>query len=197
MDKATTKRFLLQSVIVLGKFYGLFGIFIAIGYVLSRWDHTFHVFNYDINFQNFIMEVFPGFLAQSVGFVSSLLGINVSVHGTNVQFQTFNRFGYTIISDCAGYFVMLIYSAAVIAFPSRITDKIYGLLLGIPSLYFINVTRLVFIGLICSKYHQWFDYLHEYMWQGIFIVFVIGVWIVWRQYIVRDDVPIAQSRKKK
>jgi exosortase/archaeosortase family protein len=193
MDKATRKRFVIQSATVLGKFYGLFAIFIALGYFLSRWDHTFHILQYSFNFKDFILVTFPGFLAASVGFVAELLGLEVRVHDVSVHFRTYNGFGYTIISDCAGYFVMLIFSAAVIAFPSRITDKIYGLLLGIPSLYFINVTRLVFIGLVCSKYHFLFDYLHEYMWQGIFIVFVIGIWIVWRQYIVRDDVPITKT----
>lgn len=196
MDKSTKIKFLIQSGKVLFRFYGLFALFIGIGYLLSRWDHSFLIFGHSLNFKNFIIRTFPEFLAQSVGFVSTLLGIQVTVSGENVHFLTFNTFGYSIISDCAGYFVMLIYSAAVIAFPSRITDKILGLALGVPSLYFINITRLVFIGLVCSKYKKLFNYLHEYLWQGIFIFFVLGLWIVWRQYIVRDDVPITRLLDK-
>ncbi|OGL47374.1 MAG: hypothetical protein A2161_06855 [Candidatus Schekmanbacteria bacterium RBG_13_48_7] len=185
MDKATKRKFTIQSASILLKFYGLSTIFIVTGYLLSRWDHTFQVFNYSLNFKTFILKTFPGFVAQSVGFVANLLGINVSIHGEKVQFLTFNGFEYPIIPDEAVYFVLLIFSAAVIAFPSKTTDKIYGLFLGIPGLYFINITRLVFIGLVSSKHHACFDYLHEYVWQAIFIVLVIGLWIVWLHYIVR------------
>lgn len=164
------KHFLKQNVVLI-KFYLYFFYLLGLLYFMAHWDIT----------ANLLAEELPALIASMVGYCLNVIGFPVKVSTTTIQMQ---GFAYRIIYHCSGLFLMIIYSAAVVAFPATIKEKIIGLLFGNPILFFTNVLRLVMLGIVGSRWPQYFEASHEYLWQGIFIIFVIFLWLIWKEKMV-------------
>ena len=84
---------------------------------------------------------------------------------------------------------MSIFVAAVLAFPTTLMRRAIGAVAGLGLLYGINILRLATLGVIGalddSPGQKWFNFIHEYVWQGIFIVFVVAVWMLWIEVVVK------------
>ena len=78
---------------------------------------------------------------------------------------------------------MIIYLAAVLLFPLPWWKRAAGAVGGVVLLYVINVVRLVmlaYIGAIDeSPGDRWFTFAHEYVWQAVYLVIVVLVWLGW------------------
>ena len=100
-------------------------------------------------------------------------------------------FPFTVVPDCGAIPSMSIFFAAVLAFPTRWWKRIVGIVTGIPILYLVNCFRLACLAVIGSLDRgsghggKVFTFAHEYVWQGIYIVFVVAVWMIWVEYVVR------------
>ena len=99
------------------------------------------------------------------------------------------QFSFQVVPDCGAIPSISIFIAAVLAFPAPIRHRIIGLIVGTAMLYVINVGRLstlAYIGAVdTSPGSKWFHFVHEYIWQGIFIIFVVAVWMAWIELVVR------------
>ena len=64
-----------------------------------------------------------------------------------------------------------------------------GRVVGVGLLYGVNVSRLTMMAMIGAADNtvgsRWFNFAHEYVWQGIFIIFVVAVWMAWIEFIVK------------
>lgn len=99
-------------------------------------------------------------------------------------------FSFTLVPDCGAIPSMSIFIAAVIAFPARWWKRIAGVLAGVPLLYAVNLGRissLGYLGAVEGKDLKWFDFAHHYVWQGIFIIFVVALWMAWIEFVVRRE----------
>jgi archaeosortase B (VPXXXP-CTERM-specific) len=101
----------------------------------------------------------------------------------------FGSFAVEIIEECTGLYEMLIYSAAVFAFPTSLVKKGIGLLMGVPILYAINVARIVFLICVGRYYPGTFDFMHLYFWQATLILMITSVWLLWIFQVVRREGP--------
>jgi exosortase/archaeosortase family protein len=96
-------------------------------------------------------------------------------------------FSFVVVPDCGAIPTMVIFVAAVLAFPTRWWRKFLGVALGVPLLYGINTLRLTVLAVIGA----WdgggaiFKFAHEYVWQGIYIIFVVVVWLAWVELLVK------------
>ena len=96
-------------------------------------------------------------------------------------------FSFVVVPDCGAIPTMVIFVAAVVAFPTRWWKKLLGVVLGIPFLYGINTLRLSVLAVVGAWDHGGaiFTFAHEYVWQGIYIIFVVLVWLAWVELLVR------------
>ncbi|MDK1021956.1 MAG: hypothetical protein QGD90_10015 [Candidatus Hydrogenedentes bacterium] len=98
------------------------------------------------------------------------------------------QFSITLVPDCGAIPSISIFLAAVIAFPTLIVHRVIGVVVGTMVLYAINVGRLgtlMYIGAIdTNSGGKWFTFAHEYVWQGIFLIFVVAVWMAWIEFVV-------------
>ncbi|MBP8131693.1 MAG: archaeosortase/exosortase family protein [Candidatus Hydrogenedentes bacterium] len=98
-------------------------------------------------------------------------------------------FVFIVVPECGAIEVMAIFLAAVIAFPTRWWKRFVGLVAGLPIMYLVNVLRLsclAVVGALDVTPDRWvFSFAHEYVWQTVYIVFVVAVWLVWIEYVVR------------
>lgn len=100
-------------------------------------------------------------------------------------------FIFVVIPDCGAIPTMVIYLAAVLAFPTRWWKRLVGVLAGLPILYGVNVLRLACLGVIGSYTGagEEFDFYHEYVWQGLYILFVVALWLIWMEVVVKGRRP--------
>ena len=108
----------------------------------------------------------------------------VSYAGNLVVFQGFS---VKIIVECTGIFEIMIFSAAVLAFPTSIRKKAIGLFLGAPLLYLFNVVRIIVLILVGRYWFSIFDFMHIYFWQATLILMITSVWLLWIFKVVRDE----------
>ena len=79
---------------------------------------------------------------------------------------------------------VLIFLAAMIAYPAGWVKKLVGAGLGIPLLYVVNIIRMVMITFIGNWSPATFDFLHLYFWQVAMILIILAVWILWIEKVV-------------
>lgn len=88
---------------------------------------------------------------------------------------------------CNGLEAVMIYSVAVIAFPSSWKKRLYGILAGFILIQLINILRIA--GLAYSGIHlrKLFEYIHIYVAQGMMIAVSLGIFFIYIVYAKADD----------
>lgn len=120
--------------------------------------------------------------AGILGALFSLGGARVVVDGAVV---TINGFSLEIIDECTAVFSSIVYSACILAYPTTLKNKGLGVAFGVPLLYAINMVRLSVITLVGLSAPHLFEFVHVYLWQASFIIFVVVIFILWLKLIVK------------
>jgi exosortase/archaeosortase family protein len=87
---------------------------------------------------------------------------------------------------CNGLEAFLIYTVGILAFPSKVMTKIWGILGGFLLLQFLNVLRIVGLGLIGIYFKNFFDTFHIYVAQGIMIAISVVLFLIWLHYVNQE-----------
>jgi exosortase H (IPTLxxWG-CTERM-specific) len=111
--------------------------------------------------------------------ILSVLGIASTCKGSIIELFSISldiKFG------CNGLEAVMIYSVAVIAFPSSWKKKLVGIAAGFVVIQFVNILRIV--GLAYSGIHarNLFEYIHIYIAQGMMIAISLGIFFIWLNY---------------
>jgi len=122
--------------------------------------------------------------ADVTGFCVKLFGLTVRVSGRVVSLSNFS---IEVVGECTGLYEMLIFLAAMIAYPSSWNKKLIGAGLGIPFLYVINIVRMVFIVIVGNWSPKTFDFMHLYFWQVAMILIIVSTWILWIEKVVHYE----------
>ncbi|HEV3190975.1 MAG TPA: hypothetical protein VGY54_10785 [Polyangiaceae bacterium] len=105
--------------------------------------------------------------AHLAGGALSLVDSSVHVVGTDIL----GRFNLTFAMNCDAMDVFILFSSAVIAFPSTARRRTVGLAAGLLALVAINVVRIVSLYLVGVHFPSAFEFCHVDLWP-IFIVAV-------------------------
>jgi exosortase H (IPTLxxWG-CTERM-specific) len=122
------------------------------------------------------IEPFTAGVARASGVGLNLLGQHVTLQGTVIQGS---RFAVNIRNGCNGVEAMLIYLAAVLAFPASWRARLLGLGLGIVAIQAVNLVRVIALYLTGVYFPKLFDASHTVVWQSIVILFGVLLWILW------------------
>jgi exosortase/archaeosortase family protein len=87
----------------------------------------------------------------------------------------------TVNHECTGIFVCVLFASFVLAYPASWLARLAGFGIGIPLFFSVNVLRLAMLARIVEVYPGAFFYFHEYVWQGIFMLFVLIGSIAWAE----------------
>ena len=122
------------------------------------------------------IEPLTGGIARVSGAVLNVLGQKVTMTGTVIRSP---RFAVNIRNGCNGVEAMLIFLAAVLAFPASWKSRLAGLGLGIVAIQVVNLIRVVVLFLTGVYFPKIFDTSHTVIWQTIVILFGVMLWIFW------------------
>ena len=123
-----------------------------------------------------VIEPFTSGVAGLSGGALNLLGQGVHRAGTMLQSP---RFAVNIRNGCNGVEAMLIFLAAVLAFPAPWKFRLLGLALGAVAIQAINLVRVVALFLTGTYLPKLFNASHTVIWQSIVILASVLLWIYW------------------
>ena len=125
-----------------------------------------------------VIEPFTAGIAKVSGAVLDGIGQNVRMEGTVIRNP---EFAVNIRNGCNGVETMLIFGAAVLAFPAPWRARGIGLALGILAIQGINLVRVVALFLTGVYFPSWFDSSHTVIWQSVVVASGVLLWIFWAQ----------------
>jgi exosortase H (IPTLxxWG-CTERM-specific) len=136
-----------------------------------------------------VIEPFTGGIARVSGATLDLLGQDVRMQGTIIRGS---RFAVNIRNGCNGVEAMLIFLAAVLAFPAPWRARLLGLAIGVVAIQAVNLVRVVALYLTGAYFPSFFDASHTVVWQTIVILFSVLLWILWANRLGAPREPAPQ-----
>ncbi len=122
------------------------------------------------------VEPFTGGVAKASGVALKVIGQDIEMRGTIIRSP---KFAVNIKNGCNGIETMIIFLAAVLAFPSPWKARGIGLVLGFLAIQAINLVRVVALFLTGAYFPALFDSSHTVIWQTIVILCGVLLWIFW------------------
>lgn len=107
---------------------------------------------------------------------------DVALRGNRLAFD---GFWVQVVEACNGVLPTTIYLAAVFAFPTSWRARLWGAAIGIPTIFVVNLIRVVSLLVLGAYWPSVFEQVHIYVWQTLVVAFSMGVWIFWAEYFVR------------
>jgi len=126
------------------------------------------------------LSLLKNLTASILGAILSLGGADVEVNGAALSV---NGFGLEIIDECTAVFSSIVYCSCVLAYPTTLKNKGLGIAFGVPSLYAINIFRLIVLTFVGISYPGIFEFVHVYLWQASFIIFVVVIFLAWLHFL--------------
>lgn len=115
-------------------------------------------------------------LAGAATWLAGLTGSHASVHGDEIAV------GLLMIHinfECTGVYVLLILFVFLFAYPAEWRQRLLGCALGTVALQALNVVRIALLVRVAEARPALFDSMHEYVWQGLFLVLTVAYAMAW------------------
>ncbi len=81
--------------------------------------------------------------------------------------------------ECTGVYVLLILAVFLLAYPATWRARLGGVALGVVALQALNIFRIAVLVRVAEVQPALFDYMHEYVWQGLFLVLTVAYAMAW------------------
>jgi len=132
------------------------------------------------------LPVYRGFLygpllvaiARVTGFILRVFGMEAHASGTTIVAPVFS---VKVIAACSGIFAYVLFVAAVLAYPCKLKEKTIGIGLGVPTIFAVNLVRMVSLFYIGAYLPQFFEAAHLLFWQALMIAIAVLIWLFWAQ----------------
>ena len=122
------------------------------------------------------MDVVAGWTAQWTSVALNLFGSSTSANGTILAS---GDFAVNTVAECTAVGPFVLFTGAVIAYPSALRDKGLGVFLGLFILALVNLFRIMSLFWIGSTYPKYLDVAHLLIWQTGIILLAIILWLFW------------------
>jgi exosortase H (IPTLxxWG-CTERM-specific) len=119
---------------------------------------------------------FTSAIARVSGAILNALGEPAAVSGTEIRSPSF---AVRIENGCNGLETVLLFAAAVLAFPAPWKRRLAGLLLGFAAIELVNLVRVVSLFLIGVHRPALFSASHTVLWQSFVVLFGVLLFLSW------------------
>jgi archaeosortase B (VPXXXP-CTERM-specific) len=94
---------------------------------------------------------------------------------------------WNVTSECTAVNAVFLFISFVVAYASRIRSKLLGFVAGIPLILAVNILRLVALGWVTEYWPRQARLFHDYVWETVFVFFIIALWLVWINVVVNRE----------
>ena len=91
--------------------------------------------------------------------------------------------GVEIGAPCDGLSLFALFAIFIAFFPGPVRNKLWFVPLGIILLHGVNISRVISLTFIQSKYSEWLAFNHDYTFTVLVYGVVFGLWVVWATYL--------------
>ena len=91
--------------------------------------------------------------------------------------------GVEIGAPCDGLSLFALFAIFIAFFPGPVRNKLWFVPLGIILLHGVNISRVISLTFIQSKYPEWLAFNHDYTFTVLVYGVVFGLWVVWATYL--------------
>jgi exosortase/archaeosortase family protein len=118
------------------------------------------------------------FTTIASAYLMKMAGLNptLSLVGDQIGLDSRNLI---ITLECTAIFIMALYWSLIAAYPATLKRKLVGLAVGLTTIIFANLLRLLFLAAVSEKLPGYFDYVHDFLWQVAFVLLTAGLWLGW------------------
>ena len=128
--------------------------------------------------QQYLVLPWTTLLAQACVAIVTGFDANVAAIG-KVLWNPASGFGVSIEPGCNGVEACIILFAAIVAFPATWKHRAWGLGLGFIAVQALNVVRIISLFYLGQWNQSAFRIAHEFLWQGLIMLDVLVVWLIW------------------
>jgi exosortase H (IPTLxxWG-CTERM-specific) len=118
--------------------------------------------------------------ATSSGWIMNIWGAGATVVENTLMTS---QYSINVVDGCNGVYATAILISGIVAYPSKITHKALGALIGIIAIFVLNLVRVISLFYFGQYYPDIFREAHVYVWQPIIILWAIYIWDFWRRKI--------------
>jgi len=115
-------------------------------------------------------------IARVSGGLLNVLGERVTVAGTEIHS---GAFAVQIENGCNGLEAILLFAAAVLAFPAPWRRKLVGLIVGFAAIQTLNLVRVVSLFWIGAHRPEFFSSSHTVLWQSAVVLASVLMFLAW------------------
>ena len=108
--------------------------------------------------------------------ILNIFGMETTALKENISSQ---RFSVNIARGCDAMEAMALFASALLSFPAKWKFKLIGFFSGIALLFSLNILRVVTLFLTGVYFPKAFEIMHVEVWQVVFIIFALGLWVFW------------------
>jgi len=123
-----------------------------------------------------VVVPFTAAIARVSGAILNALGEPATVAGTEIRSPAF---AVQIENGCNGLETVLLFAAAVLAFPASWKRRLAGLVLGFAAIELVNLLRVVSLFWIGVHRPALFSASHTVLWQSLVVLFGVLLFLSW------------------
>ena len=129
-----------------------------------------------------VIDVNGGYTRGVVAATSKVLGILNIPSTSSGSIIRLPSIALDVKFGCNGLEAVMIYSVAVIAFPSSWKRRLIGIAAGFAVIQVVNILRIAGLAYTGVHFPGLFEYVHIYIAQGIMIAVALGIFFVYLGY---------------
>lgn len=124
-----------------------------------------------------LLEPLQHLLAAAGAMGGRLLGADVVAHGAYIKVGP--QLSMHVNHECTGIFVLILWGALLFARRPPWRRGLAGFAAGVLLIQAVNIARLATLAAVVQRWPGLFDYMHEYVWQGLFVALVAVMAASW------------------
>lgn len=128
--------------------------------------------------------------AHVVSSILNLTGIQNTVDHNIIHLRNDT---WNVTSECTAINAVFLFISFILAYSSSFRSKALGLAGGIPLIIIVNVVRLVALGWVTEYWPNQAHLFHDYVWEVIFMFFIVALWFSWISLVVNREKTAAVS----
>ena len=94
---------------------------------------------------------------------------------------------WNVTSECTAVNAVFLFISFILAYTSSLKSKALGLVSGIPLIIAVNIIRLVALGWVTEYWPAHAHFFHDFVWETIFLFFIVALWFVWINLVVNRE----------
>jgi exosortase/archaeosortase family protein len=157
------------------RFLLLYILYMVIAFILVDYEPVRNALKLDAYYTG-------GVVALSAWLIQAI-GIDVSAQGV---FLNLNHAVMEVKFGCNGLEAILLYTAAVLAYPATAKLRFIGIVAGATLLQLLNIIRIGVLAWVLEYHEAQFALMHEYITQSIMIALAFIIFLFYLQIAERE-----------